>query len=580
MNHKYVKCGVVSSVSAALCIAAYFAAPQVDLPDGPGPWYSVIAPLLAVTLAVITGRIMLSLAAAVVAGGLLNSVPGAPLSPRAWVDGLGTASVFVWNSATDPVNLQILAFVVLVLTMISVTITAGGLHGVVQWLCRFAKGPRSAQFVTYLMGLAIFIDDYANTMIVGTSMRAVTDRYRVSREKLTFLVDATSAPVAGLAVISTWVGYEVGLFDGAADSLGIDSNGYGMLFDALPFRFYCVLMLIFVGINIFSRKDFGPMRAAERRSYDTGALSAEDATPMTAVGADDVEPDAGARTNGFTVVIPIAGLFGFLLIGIWLDGVGLLSRWFDDYEGALRLENPWAVWSFTAWREVISGSANNILILAWAAGFALALALVCARILAKSSTYAILPAVFTGARSSLIPITILVLAWSIKAACDSLGTGSFLVAAVGDSVPPTFWPAMTFVIAGLTAFSTGTSFGTMAILIPTMVPIAYALEGDSYGLVTIITLAAILDGSIFGDHCSPISDTTIMSAIACDCDHLHHVRTQLPYSLVVAALALCCGYVPAGFGLPSWLSLGLATFAIVCLFYFLPREAPEPDPPA
>jgi len=167
-------------------------------------------------------------------------------------------------------------------------------------------------------------------------------------------------------------------------------------------------------------------------------------------------------------------------------------------------------------------------------------------------------------------MAILTLAWSLKRACDILGTGPFLVAAVGDSIDPAVFPAIVFVIAGLTSFSTGTSFGTMAILIPIAVPVAFALEGDVYGPITIITLASILDGSIFGDHCSPISDTTIMSSIASSADHLHHVRTQLPYSLGVGVLALVCGYIPAGFGVAPWIGFMVGVALIVGGFLCLP----------
>jgi len=184
-------------------------------------------------------------------------------------------------------------------------------------------------------------------------------------------------------------------------------------------------------------------------------------------------------------------------------------------------------------------------------------------------------ATLMGIRSSILPISILVLAWSLKGACDALGTGTFLAATIGGVVSPLLFPAIIFIVAGLTAFSTGTSWGTMAILIPTAVPVAFQLDGGSYGLVTIISLAAVLDGAILGDHCSPISDTTIMSSIASDCDHMHHVNTQLPYSLTVGVLALVCGYIPAALGFPPWLGILIAGLAIAAMFYLLKPKASE-----
>ncbi len=557
-----VKNGAAFAVVVALCVIAALAAPDADPAADPVPWYSILPPLLAVTLAIVTGRILASLVLAIAIGGLLNTVPDAPLSIAAWAKGLGKGFGFVWISVSDPTNLQILAFVLLVLAMIAVVITAGGLQGIVVWLSRFARGPRSAQFVTFLMGLVIFIDDYANTMIVGAAMRPVTDRLRVSREKLSFLVDATSAPIAGLAVVSTWVGYEVGLFGEAADSLGIDATGYSMLFDAIVYRFYCVLMICFVFMNVVSGKDFGPMRKAEKRCRETGAVAEANAIPMTSKAFSTADPHPDARIRAMTGVIPIAALFFFLLGGIWIDGGGR-ERLADS---------AFALFRFSDWREVIGASENSIAILALSAAFSLALAILCARVLSKTRIYAIVPAILSGAKSSLLPIVILLLAWSLKEACTSLGTGPFLVAAVGDALSSAWFPALTFILAGLTSFATGTSYGTMAILMPTAVPIAFHLEGGTYGPITIITLAAILDGSIFGDHCSPISDTTIMSSISSSSDHLHHVKTQLPYSLTVGLLALVCGYIPAGFGAPPWAGFLAAIVAMVLLFAVLPKE--------
>lgn len=549
---------VAAAIVLALGALAWRAAPPADHPAGPGPWYSVLPPLFAVTAAIASGRILWSLVFAVIAGGLLSAVPDAPLSPVSWGKGVWNAFGFLWTSVSDPSNILILVFVTLVLALISTVIVAGGLHGIVLWLERFAKGRRSAQVVTYLMGLAVFMDDYANTMIVGASMRPVTDRYRISREKLSFIVDSTSAPVAGLAIISTWVGYEVGLFDEMSKQLGLGLTGYAMLFNALPFRFYCVMMLIFVGANAISGKDFGPMRKAERRAMEEGLVAAEDAVPMTSRAYANAGPDARARVRAAAGVIPIGAMFAVLLGSIWFAGGG----W------AILAENPLGVFRFTNWRDVISAS-DSIPLLAYSAGFGLLLAMVCARVLGKLPAAAIVPAAASGARSSLLPIVILSLAWSIKEACSTLGTGPFLVATLGDTLDPAMFPAMTFLIAVLTSFSTGTSYGTMAILMPTAVPIAFYLENETYGVITMITLAAILDGSIVGDHCSPISDTTIMSSISSSCDHMHHVRTQLPYSLSVAALAMILGYLPAGYGCPSWLSFAVAAGVIIAGFMLL-----------
>lgn len=561
---------VLAVIFFGVSLAAWYAERRIPAAVNVGHWYSVLPPLFAVTFAALTGRVMLSLTLSVMMGGLLSAVPADPSSFGAWAGGVDDSFGFIGGVLADSVNQQLLVFVVFALMMIAVVIAGGGLQAIVDWLSRFARGPRSAQFVTYLMGLIIFIDDYANTMIVGSAMRPVTDRFRVSREKLAFLVDGTSAPVAGLAILSTWVGYEVGLFGEAAESLGIEKTGYALLFDALVFRFYCIMLLIFMFFNALSGKDFGPMLRAEVRARTTGLLAEPDAVPMTSETFTRADPAPDARRRISTGVAPIGALFGILIVGVWLDGGG----W------AVLQENAGALLQFSTWREIISASENSIKILAYGSAISLVIAAFCARYVAGLDSVTIRRAALSGARSSLLPVVILSLAWSLKAACDALQTGPFLVSAVGDDVPAFLFPAIVFVIAAMTSFATGTSYGTMAILMPTAVPIAFALEDNSYGLITMITFGSILDGAIFGDHCSPVSDTTIMSSISSSCDHMHHVRTQLPYSAVVGVLALTCGYLPAGLGVPSWVGIPVAAALIATGYYFLPDKKPAAIPAA
>ena len=282
---------VGSAVFAVICLLAFAAAAARG--DVAHPWYSVVPPLVAVTLAFITRRLFLSLIAAVAAGGLLGTVGKSPGALSWGCEGIGQGAKYVVQTIYNVdggelgferfnvSNLEILLFVVLIMPMISVTIVSGGLQGVVVWLMRFARSARSTQLVTMAAGLVIFIDDYANTMIVGPTLRPVTDRQRISREKLAFLVDATAAPVAGIALVGTWIGYEVGLLSDIARSLGLAKGGYEVFLDALGFRFYCFGMLAFCFFNAYSGQDFGPMAAAQRRARDTGKLLDEDASLMS-----------------------------------------------------------------------------------------------------------------------------------------------------------------------------------------------------------------------------------------------------------------------------------------------------------
>jgi Na+/H+ antiporter NhaC len=534
-------------------------------------WYSLIPPLLAVILALITHRVLLSLGLAVLVGGLLQHVPAAPTNPMAWANGLRQAGVFLGNSiarwndqqelAIEWDNVKIMAFVMAMMATIMVTVVSGGLQAIVQRFARLARGVRSTQTATALAGLVIFVDDYANSMLVGHSMRPLTDRYRISREKLAFLVDSTSAPIAGLALVSTWIGFEVALFQQQADALQLGYDGYTLFLYAWPFRFYCLFVVVFIFANALSGKDFGPMATAERRARRGDPSGASEASTAPA------EPDDSARLYAASGVIPLLGLLLALVTALWLDVFGFHRLW----------EQPAVFVSLTSWREVLLAKKDLGRALASAGGVSFILALICGMVLARVPARRLIRAAIRGAQASLLPAVILLLAWSLKNVCDTLQTGDFLGAAVGDSVPALWFPAVVFVVAGATAFATGTSWTTMLILIPVATPMAFRLDGCTYGLVTAITLAAVLDGAIFGDHCSPISDTTILSSAASGCDHIQHVRTQAPYAVLVAILALVCGYIPAAWGVPAgWLLLG-GTAGIVCLFLWLkPWDHPLP----
>ncbi|HEX42067.1 MAG TPA: hypothetical protein ENN81_08405 [Phycisphaerales bacterium] len=530
-------------VGAAIVLAGVCAAAAALSPEGGESqpvWYSVVPPMLAILLAFLTHHVIASLGIALLVGGLLCRVPAGPLGIGNWWAGIAGVAGCIGGTLSRGGNLLILVFIPPIFIMIEMIIASGGFSGIIRRLLRWVRGPRSAGVATVLMGILCFIDDYANAIVVGSMMQPVTDRFRISREKLAFLVDATSAPVSGLAVVSTWIAYEVGLFGDMAVQLGIDKSGYGMFFDALRFRFYCLLMLVFVMAAAILRTDFGPMRKTRPVAAGQGGAGGGDAGRT---------PGDGLARNA---LIPLAGLIGFHITGLWFDGGGpRLLR-----QGA-------SVLSLGYWRDVISAARHSTMILAMAATFGLGLALVCGTVTGRLDRRAIRACLWRGLKRAVLPSIILTLAWSLKTCCDALRTGEFLAAVLAERVSPAWFPAILFLAASVTSFATGTSWGTMAILIPTTIPVAHALDGGAYGTITMISLGAVLDGAIFGDHCSPISDTTILSSVACDCPLMDHVRTQLPYSLTVAAAAVVCCYVPAGHGLSPAVGVGVGAAAIV-----------------
>ena len=320
MNYKQ-KALICVPIFLVICVVLMWQFPDVVSDKGETVrWYSVIPPLIAITLAVITTRLFLSLGVAVGTGIILAWWSQQHFSLKAFVLEVYwfARAVTVTNDGIDLFNIWVIFFVLFMMSMISVVIASGGIGSVISLLSHLAKGPRSTQLITAIMGTIIFIGDYSNAMLVGPTMRPITDRHKVSREKLAYIVDSTSAPIAGLALVSTWIGYEVVLFNGVAEAIGLDSDGYSMFFDALPFRFYCILTIIFVLINALSGQDYGMMRSAQKRARDTGNVSDPDAKVMGGIAAN--VSTTNGNTQIFSAVIPLSLLFGLILGGLWIDG--------------------------------------------------------------------------------------------------------------------------------------------------------------------------------------------------------------------------------------------------------------------
>ncbi len=520
---------------------------------GRAHWWSLLPPLLAIAGAFISGKVFLSLGLAVLLGGILTS---------GLLNGVPEALGLVWNSVftrdgeglLDFTNLRILGFITLILPSLGILVESGSLAFLLKRLTALATNRRSAMGTTYFLGLLVFIDDYANTMMVGPTMKPVCDRFKVSRAKLAFLVDSTSAPVAGLAVISTWIGYEVGLFGEVAKTLNLGMDGYGIFFQIIGMRFYCILMLVFIALQIWMDRDYGPMHREESAAIAAAQpVAATNSTPVTSASLF-------LHRLFWAGAGPIIVLFLSILVGLWADGGGLRLAQSSGLGHALSLSQL---------REILS-NANSPKVLFFSGLVFFALTVLASTVLAGASIERCYKAFLGGLKTSLMPLGILILAWSLKKVCDTLHADQFLVDTFSNVVPVLVFPVFVFTLAAFIAFSTGTSWGTMSILIPTLVPMAYTLDGGQLGVLTLLAFAAILDGAIFGDHCSPISDTTIMSSTASECDHLLHVNTQIPYALTVAVIAGLC-YVMTGLGVSAWLSLALGAVLCFVALRFLGR---------
>ncbi len=508
----------------------------------PGRW-SLLPGALAIALAILLQRVLPALLLAGLCGSV--AVVFTALLPPALLPGLGAAALhfagdaFLRRTLVEDFHLRITLFVVLLFATVAWTNVNGGFRGLVALLQRRVRGPVGAQFATFASGLVLLFDDYTSCLVSGTAMRPLCDRLRVSRAKLAYLVDSTAAPVAGVSVVSTWIAYEISQFR-APLSLVTRADGTPYVADdamsvflaSLPFRSYCWFALGLVLLVIVLRRDLPPMLAVER--------AARRAPPPAGDGAEaSAEPGRAA--------LALAPL-GLLVLGSLLL---LLRGW--PIEQALPI----------------------------AAGLAALVAALLSRLVARLPWRTLAAAALGAGRSLAAPLAVLFLAWTLGHVTSDLGTSHFLAAAVRGWLWPAALPIALFLLAGAIAFATGSSFGTMAILLPHVVLLAADLGRSSdlpggADLLLLLGIAAVLDGAIFGDHCSPISDTTLLSSLASGCDHVQHTATQLPYALLAMATAALFGYLPA-----VWLGPGAWMFALPAGFaamaFVLRRLGGAPD---
>jgi len=495
-------------------------------------WRSLLHPLLAVVIAILFSRVLLGLGLAIVLAALVATDGSA-------VAGAALLSTEAQGALLSQWSGWILVFTCSLIAMVSLMRINGGMSGLVRLLSARVRSRRDAETATAFLGFGLFFDDYANTVVVGSTMGSVTGQHGSSRAKLAYIVDSTSAPLAGLAFLSTWIGYEVGLLGKQCQALGLEMNGYSLFLESLGFRLYCLLALALVFISIRSRREFGPMLQAQRE-----AMTAWE----QASGRDPSQSSAeeqGPRPAASRALMPLALTFGSILslfaYKAHLAGVPLQFFSLDGLREILMADDQ-AIGR-------LSLDISSILGLSGLLGLYFSVFM---GMLQRLSLEAQARAIFAGLKEVSPAIGILLLAWVLGAMTSAVGTGTYLEALLGDVMNPGLLPAITFLLGAAIAFATGTSFGTMGILIPIILPLAAGL-GD-VGLVVICS-AAILDGAIFGDHCSPLSDTTILSSLASKCPLDEHVRTQLPYALLAMVVALLVGYIPAGMG---WYGPGAA----------------------
>ncbi len=533
---------ISSNITPAAAVEVAAGAEVTQLPA----WTSILPPLLSILLALLFRHVLVALALGVWLGAFL-------ISDLSFVRSFARLfDTHVINAIADPGHATILVFSLLLGGMLGLMTQSGGAKGLASWVDTDTTSRRRGQLTTWFLGLLVFFDDYANSLLVGSSMRPVTDRLRVSREKLAFLVDATAAPVASLALVSSWIAVEVGYIADQFTHLGVERDAYLTFIETIPYRFYPILMLLFVAWVAVRGRDFGPMLRAERRALHEGLASRPGAQPASDFHEEAVPEHVPGRP--LNAVIPVIVVVLVAAIGIYVDGRAKVVSAGSDL--SLR---------------AIVGEASSSAAILWGTGAGCVAALALSVGTGALSFASSIEAWMSGMRSMLFAAVILVLAWALGAVCRDLHTASFLIGAVGDWIAPAWVPATVFVMAALVSFATGTSWGTMAILFPLVVPLALEIAPGSETIL-LGAVSSILAGSVWGDHCSPISDTTVLSSMASSCDHMDHVRTQLPYALLVGAVSLICAELPVAAGwYGPWVGLLVSAVAMVAAFELLSR---------
>ena len=527
MKKNIKRTAVLSMVLVLMFATTVFGAEQTEeyVPAVYATFWALVPPVVAIGLALITKEVYSSLFIGVLMGGILYSgFSFEGTITHIFEDGM-------INVLSDSYNVGILIFLVILGTMVCLMNRAGGSAAFGQFAADHIKGRVGAELATILLGCLIFIDDYFNCLTVGSVMRPVTDKFKVSRAKLAYLIDATAAPICIIAPISSWAAAVTGFVEG--------EDGFSIFVRAIPYNFYAILTIVMMIGMVLLRTEFGSMKFHEKNALK-GDLYTTPGRPYDT----EKQPEVSVRGTVLDLLIPIISLIICCMVGMLYTG-GFFSG--EDFVTAFSQSD--------ASLGLTMGSFFGLLI-------TIGLYQV-RRVLKFSECMACIP---EGFKSMVPAIMILSFAWTLKAMTDSLGADVYVATVVASSARSllNFLPAIIFVVGCFLAFATGTSWGTFGILIPIVVAV---FENSNPDLM-IISISACMAGAVCGDHCSPISDTTIMASAGAQCEHVNHVTTQLPYAVTAAAVSFV-SYIIAGFVQSAWIALPIAIALMVATMFVI-----------
>ena len=478
-------------------------------------WLSLLPPLLAIGLAIKTRQVFLSLGAGIWLGWTVLS----KWNPIQGAAGMLNSIVMVFQ---DPGNTRVIIFSALVGSLIALTQRSGGIDGFVEFILnkKWIKSRKGANMLAWILGVVIFIESSIKILVVGSVCRPLYDKMGISREKLAYIADSTSAPICMLIPLNAWGAFTIGLLA----TQGVP-NATQVLIGSIPLNFYSIIAVLAVLFFILTPFDFGKMRKAEKRVREEGKVLPDGATPMMDEHRTGLKRKEGIRKLARNMIVPIVVMSLFMPVALVITGMQNLSA----VEG-VKIAFGEALKQVGLLGILAEGSGSTAVF--WSVMLSIVVASLMTRFQKTLSGKEIMELILKGAGGMISLALLMMLAFSLGATCKALGTGAFVAGAISGSLPAGLVPLLVFLVAAFIAFSTGTSFGTFALMIPLAVPLATNLD-VSMPLV----VSAVLGGGVFGDHCSPISDTTIVASMASACDHIDHVNTQLPYALISAGIA-------------------------------------------
>lgn len=523
-------------------------------------WFSLLPPLIAILLALVFKEVHIALISGIFVGVFtlngfqINSVFSSLFQI---VDTYIPQSIaWVNDGELQTGHLSIIVFSVLIGGMVHVISENGGMQGIVEKVSKLATSARRTQLATVLMGCLIFFDDYANTLVVGNTMRPLTDKFKISREKLAYIVDSTAAPIAAVAFITTWIGFQLTEIEKGIHGqnlIEINESAYSLFLGSLKYAFYPVFTIFFILVLIYTKKDFGSMLKAEQKAQKSERREKE-------------KEEKKYVSHWLNAAIPILTLIITVIVGLLITG-----------------SNPEIVEISSSYivmlREIIS-NADSYVALLWASFLAVIVAVFLTIAQKRTNVQDSVGLMIDGFKTMVPAVVILILAWTLALTIEHLHTATYISSLIPQQFNMLWLPAIFFIFSALISFATGSSWNTMAVMYPICLPIIIKLGVDLDGTehvelmmpVILNTISVILAASVFGDHCSPISDTTILSSLSSGCNHISHVNTQLPYALIVGIVSLFCGGVLFALGVPWYLLYVIGIVLLVGIVAFFGKR--------